>query len=331
MVKRYITRLLLSALLLTGSVSAYAVVLKIATIAPDGTAWMKQMRAGAKEIKQLTDGRVIIKYYPGGVMGNDKNVLRKMRIGQLQGGAVTSGSLSGIYPDMTLYGLPFLFSSLQQVDAVRSKMDKGILSTLEKKGYISFGLAEGGFAYLMSDKKLETVDDVRGQKVWIPSGNKVGEVVFKHADISPVPLPVADVMTGLQTGLIDTVITSPIGALALQWHTKINYVIDVPLTYTSALMVVSKKGFNKVKADDRRIVRRVMGEVFERIDAQNRKDNIEARKALINQGIEFVTLKDSDVEQWHHIGETAMQELENKRGYTQAVYDALMDELQQVQ
>ncbi len=305
-------------------------VFKVATISPDGTSWMKLMREGARQIKQQTDDRVVFKFYPGGVMGNDENVLRKMRIGQLHGGAITAGSLAAIDPDISIYGLPFLFSSLEQVDRVRAQMDEQLLQGLESKGYVSFGLAEGGFSYMMSDGRLTTVEDVRNQKVWIPSGNKVGEVVFAKAGISPVTLPLSDVMAGLQTGLIDTVITSPIGALALQWHTRIKYVIDVPLTYYSALLVISKKAFNKIKDQDQETVRRIMGDVFKKIDAQNRQDNIAARKALINQGIEFVVLQPAALKDWRHIGEQAMQELEKQNNYSKAVYERLMKNLQMV-
>ena len=218
-----------------------AKVIKIATLSPDGTAWMKAMRAGAADIKKQTQGRVIIKFYPGGVMGNDKNVLRKIRIGQLQGGAVTTGSLTSIYPEMDIYGLPYLFSRQQQVDTVRGELDKYLFKGLEKKGFVGFGLAGGGFSYMMSDAVLRNVNDVKKKKVWIPSNSDVGLAVFESADISPVPLPVSDVLTGLQTGLIDTVFASPIGAIALQWHTKIKYIIDHPLTYLSALLVIDKK------------------------------------------------------------------------------------------
>lgn len=316
--------LLLSAVTLT----TQARVFKIATLSPDGTSWMKMMREGASQIKQQTEGRVVFKFYPGGVMGNDENVLRKMRIGQLHGGAITVGSLAAIDPDISIYGLPFLFSSLEQVDRVRAGMDEELLRGLEKKGYVSFGLAEGGFSYMMSDAPLRTVDDVRKQKVWIPSGNKVGEVVFSEAGISPVTLPLSDVMTGLQTGLIDTVITSPIGALALQWHTRIKYVIDVPLTYYSALLVLSEKAFKRIRPQDQKIVRQVMGEVFKKIDARNREDNIAARKALINQGIEFVALQPEALRAWRQIGDRAMHKLEKQNNYSKSVYDSLMKHLQ---
>ena len=226
MYKKLLIHISLVSMLLVMLSPAHARVIKIATISPDGTFWMQEMRAGAKEIKKKTQGRVVIKFYPGGVMGNDGNVLRKIRIGQLQGGAVTAGSLAGIYPDIDVYGLPYLFSSYEQVDFVRSRMDDILIGGLKKKGFTGFGLAEGGFSYMMSDDPLHTVEDVRNQKIWIPSGSQVGEAVFGSANIAPVTLPLSDVLTGLQTGLIDTVITSPIGAIALQWHTRVKYVVD---------------------------------------------------------------------------------------------------------
>ncbi|MCW8924278.1 MAG: TRAP transporter substrate-binding protein DctP [Gammaproteobacteria bacterium] len=306
------------------AVPLYAKTIKIATISPDGTLWMNEMRAGAKEIKKRTQGRVKFKFYPGGVMGSDENVLRKMRIGQLQGGAVTTGSLAGVYPDIDIYGLPYLFSSLDQVDYVREKLDQPLLDELEKKGYISFGFGEGGFSYMMSDSSLYTVEDVRKQKVWVPGGNKVGEAVFSSAEVSPVTLPVSDVLTGLQTGLVNTVITSPIGAIALQWHTRVKYVIDVPLTYITAMLVIDKKAFNKIKKEDQAIVREVMGEAFKRIDSANRRDNLAAQDALKQQGIKYVSLPQDSLDAWYAIGDKAIKKLQKNNSYSPAAYKEIM-------
>ncbi|MCW8830286.1 MAG: TRAP transporter substrate-binding protein DctP [Gammaproteobacteria bacterium] len=306
------------------AVPLYAKTIKIATISPDGTLWMNEMRAGAKEIKKRTQGRVKFKFYPGGVMGSVENVLRKMRIGQLQGGAVTTGSLAGVYPDIDIYGLPYLFSSLDQVDYVREKLDQPLLDELEKKGYISFGFGEGGFSYMMSDSSLYTVEDVRKQKVWVPGGNKVGEAVFSSAEVSPVTLPVSDVLTGLQTGLVNTVITSPIGAIALQWHTRVKYVIDVPLTYITAMLVIDKKAFNKIKKEDQAIVREVMGEAFKRIDSANRRDNLAAQDALKQQGIKYVSLPQDSLDAWYAIGDKAIKKLQKNNSYSPAAYKEIM-------
>jgi len=319
-------RILLAAvaMLLLSSSIANARNFKIATISPDGTFWMQEMRAGAEEIKKKTDGRVVFKFYPGGVMGSDDSVLRKIRIGQLQGGAVTAGSMTSIAPDIAIYELPYLFESLDQVDYVRLKMDDELIKALEKKGFVSFGLAEGGFSYMMSDAPLQSVADVRNKKVWLPSNHDVGDAVFSSADISPVPLPLSDVLTGLQTGLIDTIITSPIGAITLQWHTKINYVMDEPLTYFSALLVIDKKAFNKLKDEDREIVRSVMSDAFIKINEQNRKDNVAAMQALMNQGIKLVQLSPESTKEWRQVGDAAMKELEKQNKYSDEAYKNLM-------
>ena len=315
--------LLLSVIMVMSPV--YAKTIKIATISPDGTMWMNEMRAGAKEIKDKTQGRVVLKFYPGGVMGSDENVLRKMRIGQLQGGAVTTGSLSGVYSDIDIYSLPYLFSSLEQVSYVREKMDQFLLDQLEEKGFVSFGFGEGGFTYMMSDSSLYTVEDVRKQKVWIPGGNKVGEAVFSSAEVSPVTLPISDVLTGLQTGLVNTVITSPIGAIALQWHTRVKYVIDVPLTYIAAMLVVDKKVFNRIKKEDQTIVREVMSAAFKRIDAANRRDNIAAQEALKQQGIKYISLPKKSLDAWYAIGDKAIIKLKKDNSYAPDIYKKLMD------
>jgi TRAP-type C4-dicarboxylate transport system substrate-binding protein len=331
-----IGRILLAAitLLLLCSSIANARTFKIATVSPDGTFWMQEMRAGAEEIAKKTQGRVKFKFYPGGVMGSDESVLRKIRIGQLQGGAVTAASMIAIAPDITIYELPYLFESVDQVDYVRSKMDAGLITALEEKGFVSFGLAEGGFSYMMPDEALQSVADVRNKKVWLPSNHPVGEAVFSSADISPVPLTLSDVLTGLQTGLIDTIIAPPIGAIALQWHTKIQYVMDEPLTYFSALLVIDKKAFNKLKDEDREIVRSVMGNTFKKINEQNRKDNVEAKQALVNQGIKFIRLSPASAKEWRLVGEAAMKKLEKQNEYSEQAYQDLMkylDESRQAQ
>lgn len=320
---RHLLLACLSILFLSTSVAS-ARVFKIATVAPEGTFWMQEMRAAAEQIEQETAGRVKFKFYPGGVMGSDESVLRKIRIGQLHGGAVTAASMTGIAPDIGIYELPYLFDSLEQVDYVRSKMDAELIAGLERKGFVGFGFAEGGFSYMMSDEPLQAVAEVRTKKVWLPSNHEIGEAVFSSADVASVSLPLSDVLTALQTGLIDTIITSPIGAIALQWHTKIAYVVEEPLTYFGALLVINKKAFNKLSEADRQIVRDIMGQAFISIDKQNRKDNVEAKQALKKQGIKFVSLSAASRKEWHEVGDKAIKVLEQQNQYSDKVYEDLM-------
>jgi len=208
---------------------------------------MKQIRAGAKEIKRRTNGRVKFKFYPGGVMGSEEVTMKKIRIHQLQGTAVSNGILARFYPDSQIYALPMLFNSFAEVDYIRKIFDKKIINGLEKGGMISFGLSEGGFAYAMSTRPINKTGDLTGYKVWAPMNNKQAELTLKSIGISPIPLSVGDVLAGLQTNLIDTVTSVPIAAIALQWHTQIKYISNVPLMYVYATLLLDKKEFNKIK------------------------------------------------------------------------------------
>lgn len=281
-------KLILGLLVLMFSLPLHAATLKIATVTPEGSQWMKDMRASAKEIKERTDGRVQIKYYGGGVMGNDQKVLSRIRIGALQGGAFTPTALAGQYSDLNLYGLPMVFDSEEEATYVRSRLDATLSQGLEKAGYVNFGFAAGGFAVLMSNTPIDSLDDLKGKKVWIPEGDDISRRAMEALSLSPVTLPLTDVLTGLQTGLIDIVAMSPIGALVLQWHTKVKYITELPLVYTLGFMAVDKRAFGKLSADDQAIVREVMGRTYENFDKTNLVDNHGARDALLNTGIESV-------------------------------------------
>ena len=281
-------KLILGLLVLIFSLPLHAATLKIATVTPEGSQWMKDMRASAMEIKERTDGRVQIKYYGGGVMGNDQKVLSRIRIGSLQGGAFTPTALAGQYSNLNLYGLPMMFDSEEEAAYVRSRLDDTLSEGLEKAGFVNFGFAAGGFAVLMSNTPIDSLDDLKGKKVWIPEGDDVSRRAMEALSLSPVTLPLTDVLTGLQTGLIDIVAMSPIGALVLQWHTKVKYITELPLVYTLGFMAVDKRAFGKLSADDQVIVREVMGRTYENFDKMNLVDNRGARDALLNTGIESV-------------------------------------------
>jgi len=288
----------LAVLLAMSFSAAGATQIKIATVTPEGSSWMREMRAAAAEIKQRTEGRVVVKYYGGGVMGNDKKVLRKMRIGQLQGGAFTAGGLMDRYPDIVLYTLPLIFNSQQEVDYVRQRMDSGLVEGLDQAGLVTFGFAGGGFGNLMADRPVERNDDLRGQKVWVPEGDTISVKGLEALDLLPVALPITDVLTGLQTGLLDAIVAPPIGAVVLQWYTKVSFVTELPISYTMALLAIDKRVFGKLNAADQKVFREVMTAVYAGFDQTNRADNASARQALKNNGIEFVRLDQPTVNRW---------------------------------
>ena len=293
--------------------------LKIATLAPDGTVWMRTMRAAGKEIAKRTDGRVKLRFYPGGVMGNDKSVMRKIRVGQLQGGAVTPGALDAVDKDLQVYSIPFLFRDLKEVDHVRRKMDARLMKDLEGKGFVGFGFAEGGFAYMMSRQPVKTVNDLKARKVWAPEGDRIVLTALESLGIAPVSLPIPDVLTALQTGLVDTIASPAVATIALQWHTRVKYLTEVPLLYTYGLLVISDKAFGKLTEVDQALVREVLGRTFRTIDGKNRKDNAQALAVMKKQGIGFVEPPPKDMKRWRKTVDTAIQRLERKGFFSKDV------------
>jgi TRAP-type transport system periplasmic protein len=307
--------------------TAGAETFKIGTLSPEGSVWMEAMREGADLVAEKTENRVRFKFYPGGVMGSDQAVLRKIRIGQLHGGAVVAGSLSHIYPDLMIYGLPFLFNSLKEVDYVRERMDPILMDGLEQNGFVTFGMAEGGFVYVMSDSPVRTVNDLSNKKVWIPDNDFISLETVRSFGITPVTLSIGEVRTGLQTGLINTIGASPIGALALQWHTQVGYIMDVPMMYVHATMILDKKAFSRLSAEDQETVRDIMVKTFIKIDQSNRQDNIAALEALRNQGIEFVQLSEETIQQWKQTISGVPDSLIAKGRISQDIYQTLKEHL----
>ena len=208
-----------SGLLLATNVDAKT--LKIATLMPEGSGFVAEMRAAGNKIQQRTNARVKFKFYPGGVMGNDKTVMRKMRIGQLHGAALTSGPLASVYPNIELYSLPLFFRDYDEVGYVRERIDEKLKAGLAKAGFTALAITDGGFAYLLSRSEIRRAEDLPKTKIWIPEDDIMSQTALEIAGVSPIPLPTADVYTALQTGLIDTVAAPPMGAIAFQWHTRV--------------------------------------------------------------------------------------------------------------
>lgn len=309
--------------LLIAAGSAAGATLKLATVTPEGSAWMREMRSAADEIKSRTDGRVQVKIYGGGVQGNDSKVLGKIRIGALQGGAFTPSAISSRYPDINLYGLPMVFDSEEEAAYVRERMDEKLRKGMEEAGFVSFGFAAGGFANIMSNAPVRSIDDLRSMRVWVPEGDAISYASMEAISVSPVTLPLTDVLTGLQTGLIDIVGVSPIGALVLQWHTKVKYITELPLSYTIGFMAIDKKAFDKISEADQAVVREVMTEMYEDFDRQNLIDNRGAFETLLKQKIEVVEF-DPDEEKKLR---AAMQETNRKLGANGAFTVSLYEEM----
>jgi TRAP-type C4-dicarboxylate transport system substrate-binding protein len=296
-------------LLIGTSITASAQTLKIATIAPEGSSWMNDMRSGAKAIEEHTEGRVKFKFYGGGVQGNDKQVQRKMRTGQIHGGAFSSGALNKFQKDADLFSMPLMFDSIEEARYVRNEMDGELRQLLEDAGYVNFGFAGAGFAYMMSNKPLENLEDLKGQKVWIPEGDPVGFAALRALGVAPVIMPVTDVMTGLQTALLDCVTVPPVGAVVFQWHTRLKYITELPISYIYASLLIEKRAFEKISPEDQLIVREVMEGIYRKFDQNGVTDNRAAMAALLDNGLNMVSPDSGQIGEWREMVNQSAREL----------------------
>lgn len=290
-VPRIITALLLCAFAL-GSAPLQAkrtYELKFATLAPAGTTWMNLLQGWADEVREASEGRLVFKIYPGGVQGDEPDVLRKIRFGQLHGGAFTGYGIGHIYSPTRVLELPFLFNDIGEIDYVRERLMPEITQGYRDNGYELLGWMEVGFVYFFSQQPIATLQDLRKSRIWHWQGDPMGAAFFQASGIAPIPLSIIDVYTSLSTGLIDTVYTPPLGAIALQWFTKTSYITDVPMANGIGSLVVSRRFFQNLPQDLQKLLKTTGMKTGKQLIEATRKDNVEALEILKERGLQLIT------------------------------------------
>lgn len=306
------------------SFSQEQVVLKIATLAPGTGAWIDNFKKAIKEVEERTSGRVTVKIYPGGVMGDDNTVFRKIQIGQLDGASFTAGGISVFYPDFQVLSIPLLFRNFEEIDYVRQTIDPIIMKNLEAKGFIPLFILDTGFAYLLSGKPIENITDLKGLKIWIPEGDPIGRTVFEMAGVPPIPLPMTDVLTALRTGLINTVSNTPAGTLLLQWNTQVKYLTDMPLLYAYGTFVLSKKSYDKIPEQDRQIVRDIIKERMSVVSKSIREYDKRCLPVLKEKGISFISITGKSREEMDVFAEKVRNKLIEDKIFSKEIVDKII-------
>ncbi len=285
-------------LLFNGSVTASPeYTIKFATLAPSGTTWMNLLEDWDKDLRAKSNGRIGFKFYPGGVQGDEPDVLKKMRFNQLQGGAFTGYGIGRMYSPSRVLELPFLFNNTDEIDFVRKQFTTEFKQGFEDNGYVLLGWMEVGFIHMFSKQPIYSLEDMRTRRIWLWQGDPMGKAFFSASDISPVPLSIVDVYTSLSTGLIDTVYAPPLGAIALQWFTKTQYVSSVPMTNGMGGLIVSKKFYAKLPADLQKILSETGKAAGEKLIAATRIDNELSIDTLKQRGLQFIEPNDGMNEQ----------------------------------
>ncbi len=299
----------------------------LATVAPKGSTWMKILEEMDKEVRQRTSGEVGFRFYPGGTQGEEKEVVEKIKGGQLNAAGLTGIGLGMIYPDLRVLELPMLFRNYGEYDHVRDALWKPILRAMYKKGFLLLGLSEAGFAYMYSTKKLSSLAELRASKIWLREGDPLVAHSFKYLRMNSVPLALADVPTGLSTDSLETVYVSPAALRALQWSTKVKYQLDLPIFNIVAGLVFKKEAFKKLPKPYQKVLRLVCFKHNKRLIEQARKDNAESAKALLEKGLESSSPNPADLKKFRKECEGLGEALVGKV-YSKEIYQKVMGLLQ---
>ncbi len=292
-----------------GSAVAKKTTIKIATLAPEGSAWVKTFNAINDEVQQETQGQVHLRIYPGGVLGDEKDMLRKMQIQQIHGAALSSPGLSTLYKEIDIFQVPFLFQDQGEVDHVLQNMDSFFRKGLSESGYVLLGWTGGGFVRLMSMTPATTLEALKQAKVWTWEDAPISRAIFEEAGVTGIPLSLPDVMVGLQTGLVDVVYAPPAGAIALQWFTRIKYITDLPLLYVTGGVVIKKNVFQGLKTEHQEIVQQVFTEHLRKLIGALRQDNQEALQIMVKHGVQIVKPPPDQIIVFKQISERALEKL----------------------
>jgi TRAP-type C4-dicarboxylate transport system substrate-binding protein len=320
--------LLISLLLIHSAMGAEkSFLIKLATLAPEGSSWMKTFNTLNAEVMRKSENKVQFKIYPGGVLGDEMDMLRKMKIGQIQGAALTSGGLSALFKEIDVLQIPFLFQKYEEVDAILKKMDSLFRKGFEDNGYILLGWSEAGFIYLMSKMPISSVADLKRAKVWIWEESPMAKAIFDEAGVSAIPLSVPDVLIGLQTGLVDVVYAPPTGAISIQWFTKVKYMTDVPLVYLAGGIVVRKDAFKQIPQSFQNILIESFPPHLDQLKLVTRNENRESIKVMMKHGVKIITPSKDQIDEFKRLSNKAIGHIGGQT-FSQKVLDEINSHLE---
>ena len=297
--------------------------IKIATLAPQNSEWAEKFHKGSIEIQERTENRVKLKFYWGGAQGNAKKILQKIKIRQLHGGTFSPTDFQEVYPDLNIYGLPFLFKDFDEVDYVRDRVDDQLEQGFKNLGFNTYGFAGGGFAYILSNEPIREYEDLKNKKIWLPQGDLISYEAMRSLNLLPVPLPMTDVLTGLQTGLIDIVAIPPVVALALQWHTKINYITRVPVLYAMGFLAIDSKIINRINTDDQKVLNEVINRIYSEVDSDSQQDSENAYEALSKIGIQEIQFDGDEYQKLTDLLEEPTKKMANDGFYSLELFNEI--------
>lgn len=286
-------------------VASAEVTIKLGTLAPEGSAWHNHLRSLGEKWTEMSGGEVKVKIYPGGVVGNEADMVRKLRINQLHAALLTGTGIRDIDASVQALQVPMLLKDDAEVDYVTQKLAPKLEKILDDKGYVVIHWGDAGWVTFFTQKPAKTPADMADQKVFAWAGDEGAVEAWKIAGFKPVVISATDITTSLQTGMIQAVDTTPLAALSFQWHRHAKYMTDVKWAPLVGALFVSKKTWEKIPADLRPKLIAYAREAERKLSVETRKLAGDAINTMKKDGLNVVTLTPAEQAQWEAVAKKA--------------------------
>jgi len=283
--------------------AADAVVVKLGTSAPEGSSWDQIFKTMGEAWTQRTAGGVVLRIYPGGVLGDEPDLVRKMRVGQIQAAALTAVGLSAIDASVAALQIPMMFRSYAELDEVRERLRPALEKRLLEKDFVVLNWGDAGWVMFFAKEPFTTPEDVKSMKLFVWAGDNEAVDIWKGAGFHPVPLPATDILTGLQTGLINAFDTTPLLALSSQWFGQAPHLLDLKWAPLVGATVITKKTWDRIPAASRPALLEAAAQAGDRLKGDIRAANDKAIAAMQEHGLKVIPASPAVEAAWQKIAE----------------------------
>jgi TRAP-type C4-dicarboxylate transport system substrate-binding protein len=288
---------------------AQATVIKLATLVPDGSVWHKVLRDMGDDWTRGTAGRVTLRIYPGGVAGDEPDMVRKMRIGQIQAAALTVAGLADIDDAFHVFAVPMMFDSYPELFAVLDRMQPVLKQRLDQKGFVLLNWGHGGWVYIFSKQPVASLAELKKTKMFVWAGDDRMVQAWKANGFQPVALAATDIMPGLNTGMIDALPTTPLAAASLQWFRQTPYMANAGLGPLVGGLVVTKQAWSRISEADRAAIMKACARAESRLTHNVPAQDSSSVREMQSRGLKVVTVKPADLAAWHKIAEEFSEQM----------------------
>lgn len=277
--------------------------IKMASLVPDGSVWGKILKDMGAEWQEATDGEVTLRLYGGGVAGTEADVVRKMRIGQLHAAALSVGGLSTIDKGFEIFEIPMFFDSYGELFHVLEKTRPALEKRLADKGYVLLNWGQGGWVHIFSKQPVSSVDDLKKLKIFSVADNEAMLQLWRQNGFQPVSLAVTDMLTGLQTGMIEALPTTPLAALSLQWFRQTPYMQDLGLAPLIGATVITQRVWNRLSPEDQKKLKAAAAKTEQRLMREIPDQDKRAVEQMSQRGMNVVDVTPEQEREWRETAE----------------------------